>query len=122
RGPEEGARPLAVPSRGAPPHPPPSSGARTRHPSRTGSPVSAKPQVPRNKPFDRRIVEGPVTPAVWRLAWPSVLQNVIGGLQGMIDHAMVGHYVGYVGNAAIGVAWQIFLVVIVFIASVFSGM
>ncbi len=51
-----------------------------------------------------------------------MLQNVIGGLQGIIDHAMVGHYVGFVGNAAIGVAWQIFLVVIVFITSVFTGM
>ncbi len=74
------------------------------------------------KPFDRRIVEGPITGAVWRLAWPTMLQNVIGGLQGIIDHAMVGHYVGYTGNAAIGVAWQIFLVVIVFITSVFTGM
>jgi putative MATE family efflux protein len=51
-----------------------------------------------------------------------MLQNVIGGLQGMVDHAMVGHYVGYEGNAAIGVAWQIFLVVIIFISSLFTGM
>jgi putative MATE family efflux protein len=51
-----------------------------------------------------------------------MLQNVIGGLQGIIDHAMVGNFVGYTGNAAIGVAWQIFLVVIVFITSVFTGM
>ena len=66
--------------------------------------------------FDRSIVEGPIAPAVWRLAWPTVLQNVIGGLQGIVDHVMVGHYVGFTGNAAIGVSWQIFLVVIVFIA------
>jgi putative MATE family efflux protein len=51
-----------------------------------------------------------------------MLQNVIGGLQGIVDHAMVGHYVGFTGNAAIGVSWQIFLVVIVFIASLFTGM
>ncbi|MGD8321355.1 MAG: MATE family efflux transporter [Gemmatimonadota bacterium] len=51
-----------------------------------------------------------------------MLQNVIGGLQGVIDHVMVGHYVGFTGNAAIGVSWQIFLVVIVFISSVFTGM
>ena len=51
-----------------------------------------------------------------------MLQNVIGGLQGIIDHAMVGHYVGFTGNAAIGVSWQIFLVVIVFISSLFTGM
>jgi putative MATE family efflux protein len=56
------------------------------------------------------------------MAWPSVLQNVIGGLQGVIDHAMVGHYVGFAGNAAIGVGMQIFLVITVFLASLFSGM
>jgi len=72
--------------------------------------------------FDRSIVEGPLGPAVWRLAWPTMLQNVIAGLQGIIDHAMVGHYVGFTGNAAIGVSWQIFLVIIVFITSLFTGM
>ena len=77
---------------------------------------------PKGKPFDRRIVDGPISGAVWRLAWPTMLQNLIGGLQGIIDHAMVGHYVGFTGNAAIGVSWQIFLVVIVFISSVFTGM
>jgi putative MATE family efflux protein len=51
-----------------------------------------------------------------------MLQNMIGGLQGVIDHAMVGNFVGFTGNAAIGVSWQIFLVVIVFISSVFTGM
>ena len=51
-----------------------------------------------------------------------MLQNAIGGLQGIIDHAMVGYYVGFAANAAIGVSWQIFLVVIVFISSLFTGM
>ncbi len=51
-----------------------------------------------------------------------MLTNVIGGLQGIIDHVMVGNFVGYLGNAAIGVAWQIFIVVIVFITSIFTGM
>ena len=51
-----------------------------------------------------------------------MLANVIGGLQGMIDHIMVGHLVGFAGNAAIGVAWQIFVIVIVFISSLFTGM
>ena len=74
------------------------------------------------KSFDRSIVEGPIRGAVWKLAWPTMLQNIIGGLQGIVDHAMVGNYVGYVGNAAIGVSWQIFLVVIVFISSLFTGM
>jgi putative MATE family efflux protein len=72
--------------------------------------------------FDRSIVDGPLAAAVWKLAWPTMLQNVIAGLQGIIDHAMVGHYVGYTSNAAIGVSWQIFLVVIVFIVSLYSGM
>lgn len=50
-----------------------------------------------------------------------MLQNVIAGLQGVVDHILVGHLVGYTGNAAIGISWQIFLVVIVFIASLFTG-
>ncbi len=40
--------------------------------------------------FDRSIVDGPLAAAVWKLAWPTMLQNVIAGLQGIIDHAMVG--------------------------------
>ncbi len=75
-----------------------------------------------NRSFDRSIVEGPIPRAVWKLAWPTMLQNVIGGLQGIVDHVMVGHFVGYAGNAAIGVSWQIFLVVIVFTSSIFTGM
>ena len=78
--------------------------------------------LPKTQKFDRSIVEGPIGPAVWRLAWPTMLQNVIAGLQGIIDHAMVGHFVGYPANAAIGVSWQIILVVIVFISSLFTGM
>ena len=74
------------------------------------------------KAFDRAIVDGPIARAVWMLAWPTMLQNVIGGLQGLVDHALVGHFVGYTGNAAIGVAFQIFLVVIVFVSSLFTGM
>src|SRR5436309_10365592 len=75
-----------------------------------------------SKPLDRSIVEGPLARAVWMLAWPTMLQNLIGGLQGVVDHALVGHFVGYAGNAAIGVATQIFIVVIVFVMSVFTGM
>ena len=76
----------------------------------------------KRRAYSRSIVEGPIRKAVWALAWPTMLQNVIGGLQGLVDHAMVGHYVGYTGNAAIGVSWQIFLVVVVFISSLFTGM
>ena len=78
--------------------------------------------VPARKEFDRSIVEGPLGRAVWHLAWPTMVQNVIGGLQGIIDQAMVGNFVGYVGNAAIGVSLQLFILVIVFVASVFTGM
>src|SRR6266545_3878883 len=72
--------------------------------------------------FDRSIVEGPIGSAVWRLAWPTLLQNVIAGLQGIIDHVLVGNFVGYTANAAIGVSWQIIIVVIVFVSSLFTGM
>ncbi|MBM4195367.1 MAG: MATE family efflux transporter [Gemmatimonadetes bacterium] len=72
--------------------------------------------------YDRSIVEGPLPAAVWKIAWPTVVANVIGGLQGMVDHILVGNLVGFTANAGIGVAWQIFLVVIVFISSLFSGM
>lgn len=82
--------------------------------------ATSKPRPPRS--FDRSIVEGPIGPAVWKIAWPTMLQNMIAGLQGVIDHAMVGHFVGYAANAAIGVSWQIVIIVIVFASSVFSGM
>ena len=72
--------------------------------------------------FDRTIVEGPISAAVWKLAWPTMLQNLIAGIQGFVDHAMVGRFVGFQGNAAIGVSWQIFLIVVVFVASLYSGM
>jgi putative MATE family efflux protein len=72
--------------------------------------------------YDRSIVEGPLRAAVWKLAWPTMLANVVGGLQGMVDHVMVGHFVGYAGNAGIGVAIQVFIVIIAFIMSVFTGM
>ncbi|MFN2633178.1 MAG: MATE family efflux transporter [Thermoanaerobaculia bacterium] len=85
-------------------------------------PAPGAPTPKLGRRFDRSIVEGPIGSAVWRLAWPTMLQNVIAGLQGIVDHAMVGHYVGYTGNAAIGVSWQIVIVVIVFINSLFTGM
>src|SRR3989440_10318873 len=80
------------------------------------APISSKSK------YDRSIVEGPLRPAVWKIAWPTMLTNAIGGLQGIVDHVLVGNLVGYQANAAIGVSWQIFLVVIVFISSLFTGM
>src|SRR5437867_13295708 len=72
--------------------------------------------------YDRSIVAGPLRAAVWNIAWPTMLTNAIGGLQGSVDHVLVGNLVGYKANAAIGVSWQIFLVVIISISSLFSGM
>lgn len=76
---------------------------------------------PKNK-YDRSIIEGSLPRAVWKIAAPTMLANVFGGLQGLVDHIVVGNLIGYKGNAAIGVSWQIFLVVIVFISSIFTGM
>jgi putative MATE family efflux protein len=80
------------------------------------------PPPPNTRRYDRSIIEGPLVSAVWKLAWPTMLTNVIGGMQGLIDHVLVGRLVGFTGNAAIGVSWQIFLIVIAFISSLFTGM
>lgn len=72
--------------------------------------------------YDRTIIEGSLAKAVWKLAAPTVVANIFGGLQGLVDHIAVGNVVGYKGNAAIGVSWQIFLVVVVFVSSIFIGM
>ena len=77
---------------------------------------------PKTSKFDRSIVEGPLGAAVWKIAWPTMLTNAIAGMQGMVDHVLVGNLVGFKSNAAIGVSYQIFLVVIVFISSLFTGM
>jgi putative MATE family efflux protein len=88
--------------------------------SAPGSPAAASP--PAKGRYDRSIVEGALGPAVWRIAWPTMLTNIVGGLQGIVDHALVGHLVGFTANAAIGVSWQIILIVIIFISSLFTGM
>ena len=95
-------------------HAPPASGTTT-----TGSTKALRREKPR---YDRSIVEGPLPAAVWKIAWPTMLTNIIGGLQGIIDHVLVGNLVGYTANAAIGVSWQILAVVFVFIMSLFTGM
>ena len=51
-----------------------------------------------------------------------MLTNIIGGLQGIVDHVAVGRLVGFQGNAAIGVSYQIWIIIIVFISSLFTGM
>ena len=72
--------------------------------------------------YDRSLVEGPLRAAVWKIAWPTMVTNIIGGLQGIVDHVLVGHLVGFTANAAIGVSWQIIIVVIIFVSSLFTGM
>ena len=93
------------------PHPVPTPGAA---PAAAAAPVKSR--------YDRSIVEGPLLPAVWKIAWPTMLTNMFGGLQGLVDHVMVGRLVGFDANAGIGVATQIWIVVIVFVMSVFTGM
>ncbi|HEX6280120.1 MAG TPA: MATE family efflux transporter [Pyrinomonadaceae bacterium] len=83
--------------------------------------VAVEPEIKKPR-YDRAIVEGPLGRAVWKIAWPTVLTNMIGGLQGLVDHALVGHFVGIRGNAAIGVSIQLWIAVIVFISSIFIGM
>ena len=51
--------------------------------------MSAPPRPAPSKPLDRSIVEGPIARAVWMLAWPTMLQNMIAGMQGVVDHALV---------------------------------
>jgi putative MATE family efflux protein len=48
--------------------------------------------------------------------------NIIGGMQSMVDQILVGHIVGYTGNAAIGVANQVFIAIFIFVGSMFTGM
>ena len=89
---------------------------------RTSGPVVPPPPAAERRRYDRSIIEGPLRPAVWKLAWPTMFANIIGGMQGMVDQFMGGHFVGSAGNAAIGVSWQVFLVIIAFIMSMFAGM
>jgi putative MATE family efflux protein len=80
------------------------------------------PPPPKTSRYDRSIIEGSLPRAVWKIAWPTMLTNMIGGLQGMVDHALVGNLIGSTANAAIGVSIQLWIVVIVFISSIFIGM
>jgi putative MATE family efflux protein len=86
--------------------------------------VDDLPPVPVTKAprYDRSIIDGSLGRAVWKIAWPTMLTNAIGGLQGMVDHALVGNLIGPRANAAIGVSIQLWIVVIVFISSIFIGM
>ncbi|MEO8573567.1 MAG: MATE family efflux transporter [Pyrinomonadaceae bacterium] len=86
------------------------------------SEVAAAPAPKSEARYDRSIIDGSLGRAVWKIAWPTMLTNAIGGLQGMVDHALVGNLIGPRANAAIGVSIQLWIVVIVFISSIFIGM
>jgi len=74
-------------------------------------------------PFDDELVSGSIVRSVWKLSWPIVLMNLINGIHGMVDQVLVGHFVqAHEANAAIGVAWNLFLLVVVSLASLFHGM
>ncbi|MFL5581950.1 MAG: MATE family efflux transporter, partial [Gemmatimonadaceae bacterium] len=111
-----------TPALTAPTAPPPAAEECGAAAPASVAPAGPPPAAAPGRRFDRSIVEGPLRGAVWKLAWPTVFANVIGGLQGLVDHFMVGRFVGYQGNAAIGVSFQIWIVVIVFISSLFMGM
>ena len=51
-----------------------------------------------------------------------MLVNIIGGMQSLVDQVLVGHIIGFTGNAAIGVSNQVFIAVFIFITSIFIGM
>jgi len=75
------------------------------------------------KPFDEELISGSIVRSVWKLSWPIVLMNLINGVPGLVDQVLVGHYVQHhEANAAIGVAWTLFLLVMVSLASLFNGM
>src|SRR5882757_7802818 len=90
-------------------------------PALVGEEIVEPVEQPKKK-YDRSIVEGPLARAVWKMAWPAILTNLFSGLQSWVDQIMVGNLIGYQANAAIGAPFQIFLLVIVFISSVFIGM
>ena len=72
--------------------------------------------------FDKEIVSGNVFRSIWKVAWPVIITQLVAGIHGIIDHILIGRYVGYEGQGAVGVSWQLFLVVVVFISSLFHGM
>src|SRR5690348_3968049 len=85
-------------------------------------PIEEEVPAPPKKKFDRSITEGPLARAVWKIAWPTILANMVAGMQNVVDQILVGNLLGYKANAALGVSNQIFILVVVFISSIFIGM
>ncbi len=77
------------------------------------------------KEFDKELVSGSILRSVWKLSWPIVLLQLINGVNQLLGHVLVGRYVESpenAANAAIGVSWQFFLVIVVFVSSFIQGM
>lgn len=72
--------------------------------------------------FDNDIVSGNVVRSVIKLSWPIIITQLVAGIHGIIDQILVGNYVGFEAQAGIGVSWQLFLVIVVFLSSLFHGM
>lgn len=74
------------------------------------------------KQFDDDIISGSILKSVWKVGWPVVITQLVAGIGGIIDTYLVGKYVDYYAQAAVGVSWQLFLVILVFLSSFFHGM
>lgn len=72
--------------------------------------------------FDDDIISGSVFKSVWKIAWPVVITQLVSGIHGIVDQILIGRYVGYEAQAGVGISWQLFLVVLVFLSSLFHGM
>lgn len=72
--------------------------------------------------FDEEIVSGGTFRSIWKVAWPVIVTQLVANVHGVIDQVLVGHKDGFEGQAAIGASWQLFLVVVVFLSSLFQGM
>ncbi len=72
--------------------------------------------------FDNDIVSGNVVRSVLKLSWPIIITQLMAGIHGIVDHILVGTYVDFRAQAGIGVSWQLFLVIVVFLSSLFHGM
>ena len=77
------------------------------------------------KQFDQELTSGSLLRSVWKIAWPVVLLNLINGMPPMLNQMLIGRFeeaTNNAANSAVGTAWQVFLVVVVFISSIFHGM
>ena len=52
--------------------------------------IAVAPASAERRRYDRSIIEGPLRRRL-EIAWPTMLTNIVGGLQGIVDHALVGH-------------------------------